>query len=400
MIKKIVLVSLALFIIIGTVLFIYRYQVIKYSAEAIIRNLLPAYVKVDKINFDFKDSKVILSGFKILGPPDYSHRYLVEVDEIITQYTMKGKSILEGIKITEPVISKMSLNIERLPDGRLNVAEMPKVIEEDLAKKEAKEKASKKRKKESKAEVIKLSDVLKLPETFLIRDGKFMFIDRFNLPRPHMVTIERINANLILKMDESYSKVLSVASSGEGSVNGRGEEAVRWDVIFNPTTPGLTMSNRFEVSGVDILSFEPYYDKYSPFIFKRGRFSGTLVFDFDNGNIGSTNEIHLSNLQFSIKQGYENAQFWETTVPDLVKYFSTPYGEVVFDFKIKGSMSEPQFYLGPISKQALVSMAVDKVSAAIQEMSNKGQGQSGGAKSDVEKVKGYIDLFKGLMDKK
>ena len=101
-------------------------------------------------------------------------------------------------------------------------------------------------------------------------------------------------------------------------------------------------------------------------------------------------------LKFSVKEGYENAQIWETTVPDIVKYFTSPYGEIIFDFKIKGDMSDPKFYLGPKSKEAIISMAVDKISAAIQK--NAGSG-TGAPKSDIEKAQQYIDMFKGLIKK-
>lgn len=128
-------------------------------------------------------------------------------------------------------------------------------------------------------------------------------------------------------------------------------------------------------------------------MFKAGRFSGSLIFNFDNGMIGSSDELRLSGLKFAVKPGYENAQFWQTTVPDLVKYFTTPYGEVVFDFKIKGDMDDPKFFLGPKSKEALIAMAVDKISDAIQKNA------SGGQKSDIEKAKDYIDMFKGFLKK-
>ena len=101
-------------------------------------------------------------------------------------------------------------------------------------------------------------------------------------------------------------------------------------------------------------------------------------------------------MKFSVKEGYENAQILETTVPDLVKYFTSPYGEIIFDFKIKGDMSDPKFYLGPKSKEAILSMAVDKISAAIQNSA----GSSGGVpKNDIGKAKEYIDMFKGLIKK-
>ena len=214
-----------------------------------------------------------------------------------------------------------------------------------------------------------------------------------------MLTFENVDAKLGLVLNSSYTALLNLTSTGQGNVNGDRDEVVKWTISFNPTTPGLTMSNRFEVYNVDIVPFEPYYDRHSPFVFKTGRFSGLLIFDFDNGSIGSSNEIHLSNYRFYIKQGYENASFWDTTVSDLVKYFTSPYGEIVFDFKIKGDMANPRFYLGPISKQAITNMAIDKISSAIQQAS--GQSQTPGApKTDIEKAKDYIDMFKGLINKK
>jgi hypothetical protein len=185
--------------------------------------------------------------------------------------------------------------------------------------------------------------------------------------------------------------MLELSFSGEGSLNGDGSQVVRWQGSMDTQAVELTMSNRLDVSGIDILSIRPYYDKYSPFIFASGNFSGELIFDFNNGNIGSTNVLRLSGVRFAVKNGYENSVFWETTVPELVKYFTTSSGEIVFDFKIKGRISEPKFYLGPISKKALTSMVVDKVSDAIRKMS-----ENDNAGGDFAKAKKYIDIFKGI----
>jgi hypothetical protein len=80
-----------------------------------------------------------------------------------------------------------------------------------------------------------------------------------------------------------------------------------------------------------------------------------------------------------------------------VKYFTSPYGDIVFDFKIKGEMSAPRFYLGPISKQALTAMAVDKISEAIQQAS----GKEGSVKNaDLKKAGEYIDIVRGILKKR
>ncbi len=395
------IILLIIIVIIITAVFIYRYQIFQYSAESIIRNLLPDYIRIDKINFDLKNSKVVLADFKILNPEGFSDRYFLEIKDITCKYRMKGRNIIDGIEILDPSFTRPTLNIERLRDGRLNLVEMQKYLEGPQKPKAPSQ--SEPKKETSPVAVVgnkTLPDIVKLPEKFTVRDGTVIFTDRLPYTRPHLITFENVNGSLSLALDDKYSKILSLSSTGEGNVSGNKRETIRWTVSLVPTTPKLTMSNRFEVSNVDILTLEPYYDKYSPFVFRKGRFSGTLIFDFDNGNIGSTNEIHLTDIQFYIKRGHENAAFWETNVQDLAKYFTTSFGEIVFDFKIKGDMSEPKFYLGPISKQALTSMAVDKISDVIQEVT---KAKSGGAapapSSDAEKVGQYIELFKGLMKK-
>lgn len=399
--KKFVLISSLLIIAVAVVFFIYRYQILQYSAENIIRSILPKYVKIDKIIFDAKTGEVSLNGFKILNPRGFSSDYLLEIESISCRYKMRGQDIREGFEVTEPLFKRPVLNIERLLNGRTNLEEMAGQIENAPPPAEP-AKAPSAKSPTLVSRMIggrKPSDIVTLPETFLARDGKILFLDRLVAKRPHIITFENVEAKLSLKLDDYYTRVLDLSTTGEGNLNGDRNEVVNWTTHLDPTKPKLTMSNRFEVSNLDILTFEPYYDKQSPFVFKKGRFSGTLIFDFDNGNIGSTNEIHLRDIAFYIKPGYEGAQFWETTVNDLAKYFTTPFGEVVFDFKIKGDMNNPKFYLGPISKEAIASMAIDKISNVIKEVRGEGTTQTEGAKSDIEKAKQYIDLFKGLIKK-
>ena len=378
-------------------IFIYRYQLVQYSADKIIRSYLPDYVRIDTIIFDARASRVSFKGFRILNPPDFANKNLLEIEEVSCSYKMKGRNIAEGFEVYDPVFRRFLLNIEHLSNGKLNLTEMSTSSQDNLPKSEAPGRPSD---IADKAAAKTVSDFIKLPEQFSITDGRIVFTDRFRMSRPYILSFENINGNIFLKFDERYTRVLGVNSTGEGLFNGRQGEVIRWDIKFDPTAPRLTMSNRFEVWNLEITPLEPYYDRYSPLVFRNGVFSGLLIFDFDNGRIGSTNEIHLADFRFYVKPGYENSQFWETTVPDLVKYFSTSSGEIVFDFKIKGDMENPRFYLGPISKQALAAMAIDKISSAIQSLSNKGASASpAGPKSDLEKAKEYIDLFKGLIKK-
>lgn len=404
MIKKLA-VSISVFLVaVIAAAFFFRYEILRYSAERLIMASLPPYVKIDSMRFDFKAKKIVFGGFRLSNPADFSYADMLEIKEISCRYALKGKNIIDGLELTDLIFKEPLLSIERLGNAKLNLTEMQPVLEEGQGARV---------KGQGKKEIItgknrgpniimgkKISDIIKLPQDFLLKDGKITFIDRFNSPKPIVITFENVTAKVSLKLNDAYTSCLEVYSTGEGCLNGDRDEAVKWVISYNPQSPRLTMSNRFEVSNLDLVTLRPYYDRYSPLYFVRGRFSGTLIFDFDNGNIGSTNEIWLTDFRFYVKPGLENSAFWETTVPDLVKYFSTPYGEIVFDFKIKGDMASPKFYLGPISKQAIASMAVDKIRDVISGISESAaQGASGQPASDIEKAKRYIDLITGLIKK-
>jgi hypothetical protein len=103
-----------------------------------------------------------------------------------------------------------------------------------------------------------------------------------------------------------------------------------------------------------------------------------------------------------VKPGAENAQFWGTTVSALAKYFTVASGDIVFDFKIKGDMASPSFYLGPVSKRALTAMAIDKISdvlAAAAKAQASGQESAGGNKQ-AEDIEAIADALKMFMKKK
>ena len=401
MLKKSVILILSILVLIAAAVFIYRYQILQYTAENLIRKYLPDYIKIDTIRFDFGKGEVTLGGFKILNPPKFSKEYLIEIGTIKCNYKMRGRTILDGLELSAPVLTNAALDIERLASGKLNLAEAESLIEKKYPAVSHPEKITASQGPGGAAPAPagankRLAALVKIPETFLIKNAKALVIDRMTSANPGMISFENVNAELTMKMDEYYTKLLGVSSSGQGCVNGDNSQTVKWSINLDPTTPRLSMSSRFDVASVLITPFETYYDKYSPLVFKSGRFSGLLIFDFDNGIIGSSDELRLSGLKFSVKPGYENAAFLETTVPDIVKYFTSPYGEIIFDFKIKGDMADPKFYLGPKSKEALISMAVDKISAAIQKNAASG---GGAGKNGIGKAQDYINLFNGLIKK-
>lgn len=410
--------ALIIIVALGAILFFYRLSILKYTAETIIRSVLPDYVSVEVISFDLNLSRISLKGFRISNPPGFSSGYLMEIGDVSCRYKMKGKTILDGLEMIDPVFKKPVIYIERRSDGRLNLNEMSNVLLKGqgggspavarpptlkAAREEAKAKGLAAGRAAGAAAMVgnkKLSDIVKLPEAYNIKNGKIIFNDNAAPGGPHKLVFDGIAGQILVKLNETYTGVLRVGSTGDGYLNNDKSEIVRWVIDFDPNTPKLTMSNRFDVYGVYIKPFEPYYDRYSPLVFRSGTFSGTLVFDFDNGNIGSTNEVHLSGISFVVKPGAENKEFWGSTVPDLVRYFTTASGDIVFDFKIKGDMSNPKFYFGPISKRSLTAMTVDKISAALGAAAKVSSGDEASPLTKEEaQAKAIADAVKLLFKK-
>ncbi|RKY42771.1 MAG: hypothetical protein DRP85_01815 [Candidatus Makaraimicrobium thalassicum] len=400
MMKKIGVIVLVFFIVAAGIAYHYRHEIFQFSAEEIIKKSLPSYVTVRRIIFDLKSGIFRAEALGIKNPKGYYTKFLAEIDGISCRYKMKGKNILDGITVTEIAAESPVVHIERLPDGRININEMSQLMDPGSQDKAAGEKPAKKRKEgqERKPQARggpagkRMSDLIQLSDTINIKDGKIIFLDGYVSSRPYELTFEDINGDMEIKLSDDYKKVFSVASRGNGSVNGDRSQRIGWVVLLDPTTKDLRMSNRYEVANVDITLFKPYCEGYAPVIIDRGRVSGTLVFDFDKGNIGSMNTLRLEDFSFRVKKGKAGAEHWQTALPDIIKYLQSSPGEIIFDFKIKGNMNNPRFYPGPHVKEEIQNMVVDKISEALSDLSEPSADGQGG-RTDVEKV---VDIMKGI----
>ncbi|MBU0571371.1 MAG: DUF748 domain-containing protein [Candidatus Omnitrophica bacterium] len=394
--KKSGIIILILLLAAGAAAYFFRFEIFQVSAENIIKKNLPPFISVDTFDFDLKSGILTASGVGIKNPGRYRNRYLAHIDTVVCAYKMRGKQILDGIEITDIKAAGVVINIERLPDGRINVNEMEQIMGDGRKKPEIP--ADQKNKTEEKAPgMFDISNLIKLTETINIKNGQVNFIDcGIKNFKQYGLTVRDARAKAVIRLNRDYTGVLSVGATGTGNINGDSSQRISWVVYLDPGSSALTMSNRIEASNLDITLFKPYYDQYAPVEIDRGRFSGTIVLDFDNGNIGSMNTLRLSDLRFRQKTGFTGAVFWDVALPDIIKYLQSSPGEITFDFKIKGSMENPMFYPGPVVKEALQQMTVDKISRLFQSSGSEGEETSGGA-SDADKV---FDAIKGFLDKK
>jgi len=401
-ILKIILITL-LVIILASAGYIYlnRQALLNQSIDKVLANLLPSYVEIDNLSLDLDKKTINVKNLRIKNPRGFSHPYLAEIPFISCKYNQRDNAnLLKGINIDDIRLSGIELYIDRNHSGDVNLGQMEDVLKDS--------KPAQKMGAKSKlmglfsyllSPVKDISQLLDIDPVFNITSGTFTFDDSYIDSRGYITTIEDIAAVVALDFTKGFKGVDYLTTEGKGLVNGKNGQYLEWDTKYNPTTKKLTMTNNFIIRNVDFLHFAPYYDEYSPFTFKKGKASGELVFNFDNGDIGSTNEIRFSDMEFEPKKDNSFNKFWPTGTEDLYKYFSDPSGEIVFDFKIKGSIEEPEFHLGSKTKRALSRMAVYKIADVIfkdnkedgsDQQSSDGSSQE---KSDLEKVLDIIKSF-------
>ncbi len=380
-------------------IYLNRQELLNKSIDKVLTDILPSYIEIDGLSLDINKKTIRIENLRILNPEGFLHPYLAEAPLISCNYKQRdGTSLLKGISIEDIKLAGLRLYIDRGRDGELNIQHMKEVLKGSVPIK----------KMGAKAKVLgifsyllspvkNINQLLDIGPVFNISSGVFTFSDDYIDAGGYVTTVEDINAVVVLSLQKNLKGINYLTSEGRGVLNGKPRQYIEWDTKYDPTTEKLTMANKFIIRGIDFIHFMPYYDKFSPFIFKKGRASGELMFNFDNGNIGSMNEIRFSGTEIEPKKDHTFNKFWPTGTDDLYRYFSGSSGEIVFDFKIKGTIDEPEFHLGSKTKQALSRMVTFKILDIIfnsdedQDASQQPSDTPPQGKSDVEKI---LDILK------
>ncbi|KJJ83291.1 ATPase [Candidatus Omnitrophus magneticus] len=405
--KKFLFIILLIFVCLACGVYLYRHEIFQYSAESIVRKNLPPYVSIDRIIFDLKHGSMKINGLNIKNPKGFRTSNLAEIELINCGYKAFGGNILNGIEVTDLSASGVLINIERLKDGRLNLNEMEEFLRENAPSSGVATSVDTNKQGASIVDSDKKVDVskfLKLTEIINLTNAKIIFTDNAIRNTVYKLTFDNIKSKFTLRLNKDYTSLVYFASVGSGNVNEDMSQIISWDISFEPEIKELTMSNRLNFDNVNIVLFNPYYEKFFPFYIGKGLVSGEVICDFDRGNIGSMNTIILKNFDIKQKDNDQSAGFWNIPVNDITKYLATAPGEITFDFKVKGTIKEPRFFIGPVVQKAIQSAAIDKLAGLFSKeneannaaIGNDSASNSTAQKSDTEKV---VDLIKGLMNR-
>lgn len=413
-------ITLILFVIVTAAaisIYVNRSSIFDYSTNKLIDELLPDYMEVENIDFDFENNYITLRNFKVSNPRGFRRTPFVKISKVNASFSQQDKkNILNGVIISNIVLFEPVIYFERLKDGETNIQQ----IAEGLRQSQKLRKFSLKAgllavlsylvspvKKVYDVDEIKLSlakivtntdEMIEIKPVLNIKDGSLIFNDRFSYYKGYETSVEEISAKIILRLKEGLRGIDYVESEGTGFINGQTSQILHWITTYDPKASKLTMSNDFKIQNADLTHLHPYYDKFSPFVFEGGKASGNLIINFDNGVIGSMNEVRLSATKLEIKEGYPFKEFWAVSRQDLCRYFTSQSGEILFDFEINGPMEYPRFQLGPKTKMALTKLFIDKISDVLLEKTGEPQpeGTEGAPQKEKPFIQKIIDKYKEL----
>jgi hypothetical protein len=358
--KKALIIAVLIIAAVMCAAYFFRYKLLQSAITMVLKQHIPEYVTFKSFTFDPERESFHINSLAIRNHKDYSDKDLIKIGRVICNYGFKNGKVLDGIKIKGIQADCIELHIERLKDGRVNLAEIDEIFSGNPAE-GAPDAAPKNATRALKIPGIGLSRLVEFSGRVVIKKGLVILTDRKVSDKPYILTFEDVNSIQNLAFQNDYSGLVFFGSTGIGSFNGAGDQKLKWKIDLNPRTALLTMSNRFEAENIEISLLSPYYDEYSPIVIAKGRVSGVFVMDFDNGNIGAMGDLVIRGFKFDPKKEYENFEFWGSSMYDIEKYLEETPGEARIDFKIKGDAKKPRFYPGASLKKAMQKMAVDKI---------------------------------------
>ncbi|MES2412338.1 MAG: DUF748 domain-containing protein [Pseudomonadota bacterium] len=193
-------------------------------------------------------------------------------------------------------------------------------------------------------------------------NGKVLFSDRFVKPN--------YSANLS-DLTGKLSAFSSVPSTGSASVpnmadlelRGRAEGTASLEILgkLNPLAKPLALDITGKVRDLELPPLSPYAVKYSGYGINRGKLSVDVKYLVQpDGQLTANNKVILNQLSFGDKVEGSTASL---PVKLAVALLADRNGVIDIDLPISGSLSDPQFSIGPIIIKVILNVIVKAITA-------------------------------------
>ncbi|MBF0215699.1 MAG: DUF748 domain-containing protein [Candidatus Omnitrophica bacterium] len=387
-------------IIICACLYFAGSEILTGLSESLIRKNLPDYMRIGRVKVDNHKGEFIIADIRVMNPEAYEDPYILTAEKLTASYKANILNTRGPFEVTRIEISGITINIERLPGGGINIVDMRTVMKgetslpvfeelEPVHRRELWSGSGSSGNNTDKALAVlrKIKDytfsvlsrkaakarkLVKLTENILISDGKLKFKDRAISSKPLKIELDHISGDIGIGLNEDMTRIEKLSSKASGSIKGIPGQYLKWDISADLSAPRPTMDNKLILSGVDLELIKPYYDRFFPIDVKHGFISGSFIYNLDNGEIGSNNILTVKDLVFENKPDNSSLLFWSEDIGALVEYLRTAEGQTLFDFKIKGDMDNPKFYPGPEVKKAIGRLTIDRIRDFVDRALHRG----------------------------
>jgi hypothetical protein len=330
----------------------------KGTIEQMISKALGSQVKFQGMSFNLNKGLVNFTGFTVLNKIEFEEN-IFKADKFVVSINKERFEKDKTLIMEEIFIEKGVLTIERNRAGTFNIAS---IGDEESPWHEAvayaAETASNIRLYDfvSTCKKITITDsTLNFKDYHISRQPFFFFFDNMNLEfSSSPVRPGNVGANCRLNMR------VPMQSGRHGSVS--------LQLAMSIYPERADMEGNLSTKDINLMLFNAYFDRYTPFSFNNGLFNSTTQFRMHNNIIDSPTTMVFRGLKLYIKPGMEKAQFLQTAVNKLAPYLMSQQGDLYFDFVIKGPVEKPQAGLGPKVKFAIGMVALEELSKAMQQL--------------------------------
>ncbi len=220
--------------------------------------------------------------------------------------------------------------------------------------------------------------------------GKVLFSDRFVKPN-YSANLSDLTGKL-----SAFSSVpagsASVPNMADLELRGRAEGTASLEILgkLNPLAKPIALDITGKVRDLELPPLSPYSVKYSGYGINRGKLSVDVKYQVQpDGKLTANNKVILNQLSFGDKVEGSTASL---PVKLAVALLADRNGVIDIDLPISGSLSDPQFSLGPIIIKVIINVIVKAITAPFSLLASAFGGGGGDELSNVAFAPGSARL--------
>ncbi|NTV70494.1 MAG: DUF748 domain-containing protein [Azonexaceae bacterium] len=306
-------------------------------------------------------AKLDTAGLKAGYKGSFTLGDFVAVDKQNSADFLKWKSLYFGgidfrlepiaINIGEIALTDYFSRLILNKEGKLNVAEIVKKPEGEVAKKEEPKPETKvvaKDAQPAKPLPIKIGKIT-------LQNGTVNFSDLFVKP------------NYTVNLTKLGGRVTNLSSAADTvadmELRGRYANSAPVQILgkLNPLAAKSYLDIKADITGVDLVGFSPYAGKYAGYAIEKGKLSLNVAYKLENNQLAAENRLFID--QFTFGDKIESPDATKLPVNLAISLLKNNRGEIDLNLPISGSLDDPQFSVGGLIVKVIVNLFVKAVTS-------------------------------------